>query len=170
MQYKIAMTRLLAALLLILASPAMAQTVEGRASVIDGDTIEISGERIRLNGVDAPESWQHCADEGGKEYRCGKDAAFALDDWLAAARPTRCEFVERDRYGRMVGDCFRADGASVADWLVRNGWALDWPRYSDGEFADAQDEARGAKRGVWRGAFEQPCEARARRAKRKASC
>lgn len=169
MQYKIAMTRLLAALFLVLSSPAMAQTIEGRASVIDGDTIEIGGERIRLNGVDAPESWQRCT-KAGKEYRCGKEAAVALDEWLAASRPTRCEFVERDRYKRFVGICFRADGASVADWLVRNGWALDWPRYSDGEFAEAQEEARGAKRGVWRGAFEQPCEARAKRAKRKASC
>lgn len=169
MQYKIAMSRLLVALFLILASPAMAQTVEGRASVIDGDTIDISGERIRFNGVDAPESWQRCTADG-KEYRCGKEAAFALDEWLAASRPTRCEFVERDRYGRMVANCFRTDGASVADWLVRNGWALDWPRYSDGEFADAQSEARGARRGVWRGTFEQPCEARAKRAKRKASC
>lgn len=170
MQYKIVMTRLLAALIIIFATPALAQTMEGRASVVDGDTIEISGERIRLNGVDAPESWQRCADEVGTEYRCGKDAAFALDDWLAASRPTRCEFVERDRYGRMVANCFRADDASVADWLVRNGWAVDWVRYSDGEFADAQDEARRNGRGVWRGTFEQPCEARAMRAKRKASC
>ena len=170
MQYKIAMTRLLAALIIIFATPAIAQTMEGRASVIDGDTIEISGERIRLNGVDAPESWQRCSDEGGKEYRCGKDAAFALDDWLAASRPTRCEFVERDRYGRMVGNCFRADGASVGEWLVRSGWAVDWVRYSGGEFADAQDDARRNGRGIWRGAFEQPCEARAKRAKRKASC
>jgi endonuclease YncB( thermonuclease family) len=163
------MTRLLAALLL-LASPAMAQTVEGRASVVDGDTIEISGQRIRLNGVDAPESWQRCADAGGKEYRCGKDAAFALDDWLAASRPTRCEFVERDRYGRIVGDCFRADGISVGEWLVRNGWAVDWVRYSGGRFADAQEEASRAKTGIWRGAFELPCEARARKAKRRAGC
>lgn len=168
-QYKIAMSRLLAALFLILASPAMAQTVEGRASVIDGDTIDISGERIRFNGVDALESWQRCT-AGGKEYRCGKEASFALDEWLAKSRPTRCEFVERDRYGRMVANCFRADGVSVADWLVRNGWALDWPRYSDGEFADAQAEARREGRGIWRGAFEQPCEVRAKRAKRKASC
>jgi endonuclease YncB( thermonuclease family) len=169
MQYKIAMTRLLAALFLVLASPAMAQTIEGRASVIDGDTIEIHGERIRLNGVDAPESWQRCVADG-KEYRCGKDAAFALDEWLAASRPTRCGFVERDRYGRMVGDCFRADGAAVGEWLVRSGWAVDWVRYSGGEFADAQDDARRNGRGIWRGAFEQPCEARAKRAKRKASC
>ena len=170
MQYKIAMSRLLAALFLILASPAMAQTVEGRASVIDGDTIDISGERIRFNGIDAPESWQRCKDMAGDEYRCGKSAAFALDEWLAASRPTRCEFVKRDRYGRMVGNCFRADGRSVADWLVRNGWALDWPRYSDGEFAEAQAEAEAGTVGIWRGTFDKPCEVRAKRAKRKASC
>lgn len=168
MQYKIAMTRLLAALLFF-ASPAMAQTVEGRASVVDGDTIEIAGERIRLNGIDAPESWQRCT-TNGKEYRCGKEAAFALDAWLTASRPTRCEFVDRDRNGRMVANCFRADGLSVAEWLVQNGWALDWPRYSDGAFGGAQDDARRNSRGIWRGTFEQPCEARARRAKRKASC
>lgn len=158
------------AVLLLLATPSLAQTIEGRASVIDGDTIEINGERIRFNGIDAPESWQRCKDGKGKEYRCGKEAAFALDEWLAASRPTRCEFVERDRYKRFVGICFRADHQSVAAWLVRNGWALDWPRYSDGEFADAQAEAEASKVGIWRGTFDKPCEARARRAKRRASC
>lgn len=170
MQYKIAMTRLLVALFLVLSSPAMAQTIEGRASVIDGDTIEIRSERIRLNGIDAPESWQRCQDGAGKDYRCGKKAAFALDEWLAAARPTRCDFVDHDRYGRLVANCFRADGQSVAEWLVLRGWALDWPRYSEGAFAGAQEDARRNGRGIWRGAFERPCEARARRAKRKAGC
>jgi len=154
---------------LLFATPAFAADISGRASVVDGDTIEISGERIRLNGIDAPESWQRCT-AGGKEYRCGKEAAFALDEWLAKSRPTRCEFVERDRYGRMVANCFRADGLSVADWLVRSGWALDWPRYSDGEFADAQAEAEASKAGIWRGTFDKPCEVRAKRAKRKAGC
>lgn len=46
--------------------------VIGRASVIDGDTIEIAGEKIRFNGIDAPESWQTCVDRAGAEYRCGK--------------------------------------------------------------------------------------------------
>lgn len=54
----------------------------------DGDTIEISGERIRLHGVDAPESWQTCEDGDGGIYRCGKGAAFALERFLAVSRPT----------------------------------------------------------------------------------
>ncbi len=122
---------------------ALAETVIiGRATVIDGDTIEIQGERIRLNGVDAPESAQLCHDGQQRPYRCGTIASEALDKFLAASRPTRCKFVERDRYGRFVGDCFGADGASVAAALVRSGWALDWPRYSKGEYADEQLTAK----------------------------
>ncbi len=63
----------------------------GRASVVDGDTIEISGTRIRLHGIDAPEKAQTCKDAGGKDYRCGQRAALALDEYLAQERPTRCE-------------------------------------------------------------------------------
>lgn len=98
----------------------------GRASVVDGDTIEIHGERVRFNGIDAPESAQTCDDREGKAYRCGAQAAKAVDAFLSASSPTRCDFVERDRYGRFVGDCYRADGTSVQAWIVGNGWAMDW--------------------------------------------
>lgn len=105
-------------------------TLLGRASVIDGDTIEIRGERVRLNGIDAPESAQLCTDAQRKAYRCGAAAAQTLEKFLAVSRPTRCKFIERDRYGRFVGDCYRADGTSVAELLVLSVWAFDWPRYS----------------------------------------
>ncbi|MCA1403683.1 thermonuclease family protein [Ensifer sp. IC3342] len=151
--------------------PAFAEEpIIGRASVIDGDTIEIRGERIRLHGVDAPESWQFCEDGDGGTYRCGKEAAFALDRFLAASRPTRCEFVERDRYKRFVGVCFRADGREVNRWLVESGNAVDWERYSKGAYADAQEAAQSAGIGVWRGKFQLPCRARAERAKREPAC
>lgn len=142
----------------------------GRASVIDGDTIEIKGQRLRLNGIDAPESWQSCQDAAGKPYRCGKTAAFALADFLDASQPITCLAVLMDRYRRTVADCFRADHEPVNGWLVRQGWAVDWPRYSRGEYAGEQAEARRAKRGIWQGDFQKPCEARASRSKRKPSC
>jgi endonuclease YncB( thermonuclease family) len=135
--------------------------VVGRASVIDGDTIEIRGERIRFNGVDAPESRQLCQNARGKPYRCGQAAALALDDYLAASRPTRCVEVDRDRYKRIVANCFRADGQNVAAWLVRTGHALDWPRYSKGRYADEQRAARAARSGIWQGRFVEPWEWRA---------
>ena len=138
-----------------------AETIVGRASVIDGDTIEIHGKRIRFNGIDAPESAQLCADAGGRTSRCGARSAEALSEWLAAASPTTCKFVERDQYGRFVGNCIRADGASVQRWLVRNGYAMDWPRYSNGAFAKEQSAAKAEKIGIWQGESQPPWEWRA---------
>ncbi|PWE54029.1 nuclease [Metarhizobium album] len=153
------------------AAPAgAAETIVGRASVIDADTIEIRGERIRLNGIDAPESWQRCEDGAGGEYRCGKDAAAALDAFLAASRPTSCIVVDHDRYRRAVADCVRADGSSVNGWLVANGWAVDWVRYSHDRFASEQSSAQTKKLGIWRGQFQLPCMARAERTGNKPAC
>jgi len=156
------MLRVAAVVLITLATlPAAAQEpIVGRASVVDGDTIEIAGQRIRFQGVDAPESWQGCWDAGGKMYRCGQVAAKALDTFLAASTPTRCEFIERDRYQRIVADCFRADGASVAEWLVRSGHALDYKQYSKGAYAKLQKQAEAEKVGVWQGKFDKPWDAR----------
>lgn len=135
--------------------------LEGRASVIDGDTIEIGGQRIRFNGIDAPEGQQYCDDAKGSAYACGRKSASALSGFLAASRPTRCTFVSRDQYDRYVGDCTRADGRSVQAWLVENGHALDWPRYSGGAYVNQQDAAKQARRGVWQGDFLAPWDWRA---------
>jgi endonuclease YncB( thermonuclease family) len=139
------------------------ETIVGRASVIDGDTIEIRGQRIRFNGIDAPETDQLCFREGGERYHCGRQSANFLDSYLAASRPTTCNFVEWDQYDRYVGDCYRADGESVAVALVTAGHALDWPRYSSGAYADYQANASAKKSGVWQGAFEKPWDYRARK-------
>lgn len=152
-----------AALLLLPASASSADTITGRASVVDGDTIEIGGKRVRLHGVDAPESWQKCFDGDGGTYRCGKAAASALDQFLAASRPIHCDVIDRDRYHRLVGVCFRADGKEVNRWLVESGNALDWVRYSRGTYGAAEKTARSSNIGIWRGHFQRPCEARAER-------
>lgn len=83
-------------------------SLDGIVSAIDGDTIEIHGQRIRFNGIDAPEGRQYCDDAKGFEYPCGRQSANALDGFLAASKPTHCAFVTWDRYGRFVGDCTRA--------------------------------------------------------------
>lgn len=136
-------------------------SLTGRASVIDGDTIEIHGERVRFNGIDAPESSQFCKDRNEQPYRCGAMSADAVDRFLAASSPTRCDFVERDRYERFVGNCYRADGLSVAAAIVRKGWAMDWPRYSGGAYAEQQEAAKAERLGIWAGTFQPPWEWRA---------
>jgi endonuclease YncB( thermonuclease family) len=153
--------RRVASLTPLLGSMLGADPIAGVASVIDGDTIEVHGQRIRFNGIDAPESRLYCSDSKGFEYRCGRRSAEALDNFLAASRPVQCSFVSWDRYGRFVGDCRRADGASVAAWMVERGQALDWPRYSHGAYAGQQAKAEAAKVGMWVGTFQAPWDWRA---------
>ncbi|MGO7387487.1 thermonuclease family protein [Rhizobium ruizarguesonis] len=158
------------AIIIVLAAPFAfaAETITGRVSVVDGDTIEINGTRIRLNGIDAPESWQKCRRADSSECRCGAAAAFALDEFLAASRPTRCQQIDVDRYHRVVANCFRADGQNVNAWLVRTGNALDWPRYS--HCSAEQIAATAEQAGIWRGEFVAPCIARGLKSKRRPSC
>lgn len=133
--------------------------LSGRASVIDGDTIEIHGRRIRLFGIDAPESRQLC-EADGKPYRCGQHAALALADHIGQ-RTVRCEQRDIDRYGRFVAVC-RVAGEDIGAWLVAEGWALAFRRYST-DYVDEEDAARTARAGIWRGTFELPWEWRRNR-------
>jgi endonuclease YncB( thermonuclease family) len=139
--------------------PAFADDLIGQASVIDGDTLEIHGTRIRIFGIDAPESDQLCRNGESELYRCGQKASNALFDFIAR-RPVECIEVDRDRYKRAVSVC-TVGGTDVADWLVRNGLALDWPQYSKGGYADAQAEAKREQRGMWGGSFKEPWNYRA---------
>ncbi len=152
----------LAATVILATSSNASGPIVGQATVIDGDTIEVRGERIRLFGIDAPEAAQLCRDSGGKPYRCGARAANALADMIGR-RPVSCIEVDRDRYRRAVAVCtVQADRKAagdaesrrpidIADWLVRRGLAVDFKRYSDGAYADAETEARAARAGMWSG-------------------
>jgi endonuclease YncB( thermonuclease family) len=126
----------------------------GRPGAIDGDTLEIHGMRIRLWGIDAPESSQLCRDDDGLRYQCGAKAANELDGFIAR-RPVDCSPVSLDQYGRTVAAC-SVDGVDIAEWLVRNGLALDWPLYSNGKYDKSQSEADRAGRGIWAGSYVAP--------------
>lgn len=133
-------------------------TLTGRASVIDADTIEIHGQRVRIFGIDAPEGKQTCKDAIGKSYRCGQIGSIALDKFINSSQPIRCEHKDTDRYQRFVGQCFTAAGHDIADWLARKGHALDYRQYSNGAYAPAESEAMTKKEGIWQGSFIEPWE------------
>ena len=130
------------------------------ASPIDGDTLRVESERIRLHGIDAPESAQSCR-AGGETWACGEAATRALRGRLAG-RPVECTERDRDRYGRIVAVC-RVDGADVNAWMVEQGWAVAYRTYST-DYVSHETAAKAARRGVWRGDFVEP--SRWRRGKR----
>jgi endonuclease YncB( thermonuclease family) len=134
--------------------------IAGVASVVDPDTIEIHGQRIRLHGIDAPEGGQTCLDAAGRNWRCGQRAALALQD-LIGRRTVTCDERDVDRYGRIVGRCLVGD-LDINEWLVAQGLALAYRHYSR-DYVAAEDQARSAGRGMWAGSFEPPWEWRRRR-------
>ena len=142
---------------LFLLTQAHAETITGRASVIDGDTLEIAGKRIRLHGVDAPESSQTCTDSRGVKYRCGQRAAFALADKIGS-RPVSCSARDTDRYGRIVAVCSQRD-ADLNAWLVAEGHAVAYRQFSK-DYVPQENAARADKRGIWAGSFTPPSEYR----------
>ena len=136
------------------APQATGAAVAGRARVIDGDTIDVAGSRIRLFGIDAPETRQSCRSALGRDYACGRLATRALAAAIAG-RAVACTPVDHDRYDRDVAIC-TAGGRDLGDVMVRSGNAVDYARHSQGRYAAAEREAREAKRGIWAGEFEQP--------------
>lgn len=127
--------------------------ISGTASVIDGDTLEFGKTRVRLTGVDAPESDQRCRDVKGRFIRCGAVAANALSAWINR-NPVTCEIEDKDRYGRFIGKC-SVRGEDVQAWLVSNGYALAYRTYSTA-YVEAELKARQDRAGMWSGEFIAP--------------
>ena len=144
---------LLTLVALIAPVPTWADEVVGRASVIDGDTIEIRGVRIRLEGIDAPEGRQLCKDAAGNDWRCGQQSAWALSDKIGQA-PLACQDLGTDRYGRMLAVCYLA-GEDLNAWLVKSGWAVAYRKYSL-DYVPEEDQAREQRAGIWAGSFDWP--------------
>jgi endonuclease YncB( thermonuclease family) len=128
----------------LIALPAVA----GPVRVIDGDTLDLDGERIRLWGIDAPERNQTCEIDGATAP-IGAVAADRLRQLLARDVPD-CRAVERDRYGRTVARC-AIDGQDIGSLMVLSGLAWDYQRFSGGFYAAEQDAAQRGRRGLWAG-------------------
>lgn len=155
------LTRNVLIISLFLASsiPAASQSlISGPAVVIDGDTIEIRGTRIRLAGIDAPEGGQLCTWPNGRLWQCGDESAAALARYVGRS-PVQCQPTGYDRNRRVLATCFKGSD-DINQWMVANGWAVAFRRYSMAYVA-AEERAHKAKLGLWVGTFDMPWDWRA---------
>lgn len=135
--------------------------IRGPARVIDGDTMEVDGKRIRMFGIDAPESGQECI-RNGKRWRCGASAGQVLTRW-ASGKEVACREMDRDKYGRVVGVCFMGKHDLNAA-MVSSGWALAFRRYSN-EYVEEENWAKANGKGIWGSRFEPPWDWRRRQSR-----
>ena len=139
-----------------------AADVAGGIDVVDGDTLRISGETVRLFGIDAPELAQTCEDENGEIWRCGRWVSEALRHAFEG-RFAQCVEEDRDRYGRSVARCEVA-GVDLGRWLVERGMAFAYRKYSM-MYDLAEKGAVVTGRGLHKSRVQAPADFRAARAK-----
>lgn len=123
-----------------------------KVTVVDGDSLEIDGSRIRLDGIDAPEFFQMCSDSKGKEYECGQVSKNYLQN-LVSAHEVQCQCLpETDKYKRKVCECF-ANKISLNRTMISSGHARAYrsEKYEEDEKAAAQNY-----RGIWQGKHMRP--------------
>ena len=135
--------------------PAGADVIGKRPQVIDGNTLELAGVRLRLYGIDAPETEQTCRAEA-RTWNCGMEARWATinrigQNWVA------CRARGRDPGGALAAVCYLGGigGPELNSWLVAQGWALAYRPESQDYIGD-EAAARQAGRGIWRGEFVAP--------------
>ena len=120
--------------------------------IIDGDTIELNGEKIRFSGIDTPELKQTCSINNEIIF-CGIEAKKLLVDKIAS-NEINCISEGKDQYKRTLAECFVND-LSLSSYLVKNGYAFAYRKYSKKFIAD-EDFARSNNLGIWSMKFEYP--------------
>ncbi len=120
-------------------------------NVIDGDSLEIGSERIRLMGIDAPEYIQQCKNKKGKKYPCGILSKEYLQKLIGKNNIT-CKIHKKDQYERNLCTCYSGQTDLNAE-MVRAGHAIP---YLESPYKKEQHEAQQNKRGLWAGRFIQP--------------
>jgi len=116
------------AIALALGAPAGATVLQGQLRVIDGDTLDIDGVRVRLQGVDAPERGETCRDANDRAWRCGDWAGQQLQAMLQGGRLVCHDLGERT-HQRTVARC-DLDGRDLAAALIAAGVVRACPRFA----------------------------------------
>lgn len=119
--------------------------LSGQLRVIDGDTFEVAGTKVRLHAVDAPEMDQICQTQQGKDWACGGWVTKVVSDRYSGV-VAYCEALDIDRYGRTVARC-SALGEDIGAWLVREGMAFAYVKYGS-DYVQLESEAAAFDRGL----------------------
>ena len=138
--------------------------IYGLPKIIDGDTVHISAKKIRLEGIDAPEIKQQCKKpflkistfigfEFNKDYSCGVTSKIKLISRIDNSK-IKCISSSKDRYKRYLATCYK-DKINLNKWMVRNGYAVAYRRYSKDYLRD-EKYAKENKLGMWKGTFIMP--------------
>ena len=125
--------------------------VSGMPTIVDGDSLEVSGERFQLHGIDAPELGEFCEKDNGKRFDCGRVARSALLD-LTAGVEVICRAVDSASPTTRSAKC-TASGFNLSRNMIYTGWALVDRAVTD-KFIDVEAEAKRQKRGLWRYSFK----------------
>jgi len=133
-----------------------AQAISGPATALDGDSLLVAGQKIRLFGIDAPEFTQTCTRDG-ETWECGKAAKEQLAALVKGAH-VECWRVDTDSFGRAVSTC-NADREDLNRTMVEQGWALAYREFST-DYVGAEQQARSYGLGLWGGEFETPSDFR----------
>ena len=149
---------------LIFLSTVTAEEISGIPKIIDGDTVHINNFKFRLEGIDAPEMRQQCKKESlkisstigfafYKDYSCGKVSKAKLKAKINGSK-IKCISSSKDKYKRFLANCYK-DKINLNKWMVRNGFAVAYKRYSKDYLRD-EEFAKENKLGVWEGPFIMP--------------
>jgi len=124
---------------------------------IDGDTLSLGGERIRLHGIDAPESQQTCT-RRGDAWHCGQDATGLLASTVNG-KTVLCRQRDVDSYRRIVATC-TVNGLDLGQAMVEAGLAVALPQFSQA-YVEAEARVRRLGIGIWGSQFDVPSDYRA---------
>ncbi len=139
-------------ILITLSTVLSGKTIFGNANVIDGDTIHINKNKIRLHAIDAPEINQTC-NKNGRVWNCGVESTKFLKE-LIGNNKIECITQGKDRYNRFIGICYK-DNLDLNSEMVLNGWAIAY-RYYSTDYVEEEEKAKQEKRGIWIGDFVEP--------------
>lgn len=151
-------------ILLLISNSLFALEIAGTPKIIDGDTLHINEYKIRFEGIDAPEIKQQCKRDYlkvssiigftlRKNYYCGITSKKKLEEKIKNSK-IKCISLSKDRYKRYLATCYK-DKINLSKWMVRNGYAVAYKRYSK-QYLNDEKYAKENELGIWKGSFLRP--------------